>query len=111
MSSSSRPARRKKAKPANWTPNGWPRPEYRLPDLDVLEKLSREGPIDADQADLGPTDGQLERLETDLDDLGPEQMELGLGETNNSDVVSSGPGGGREAGLSIGPLRLPPAVD
>ena len=63
------PRPRRKTSAPNWTPSGWPRAEYRLPSAAELERLSREGPIDADQADpvdAEPTNGQLEQLELDL---------------------------------------------
>ena len=83
------PRRRRKAKPtpANWSEHGWPRPEYRLPSPETLERLSREGPLDGDQVDAhDPTDGQLERLRADQAD--PEaavqgEFDLGSGLAEN----------------------------
>ena len=39
--STAKSRRRKAVKLANFSANGWPKPEFRLPDPEVLEALSR----------------------------------------------------------------------
>ena len=88
-------------------PLGW-RERYNLPSAETLEALSREGPLDGDQAeqdDPEPSDAELTQLEMDF---GPTPLSPITTSFDGCDVAVKGgvAGGGDDGGETNNCARL-----